>query len=206
MRFSIIMASYLSPYKNSAKNPEQKIVRAIESVLKQSYTDWELIVVADGCQKTVETVKPFFYEYLPKIRLIEIPKQKLWSGAVRNTGIFKAQGEIIIYLDADDIWGVNHLQIVNDNFGDSDWVFFNDLKWNGKDFVENHCNPHTKGMCGTSNVAVKRSLGVYWTDNSYLHDYIYIKSLLKESINYRVIPCGEYHIMHVPNGKNAYDL
>jgi glycosyltransferase involved in cell wall biosynthesis len=96
-----------------------------------------LVIVSDGCKKTLEIVKPYFYEYLPKIRLIEIPKQKNWSGKVRNAGIFKAEGEIICYLDVDDVLGENHLQIINDNIKNYDWVFFNDLIWDGKEFVEN---------------------------------------------------------------------
>lgn len=186
--------------------PEQKIVRAIESVLGQTFTDWELIVVSDGCDKTVEIVKPIFYEYIPKIRLIQIPKQKTWSGAVRNAGIFKADGEIITYLDTDDKLGANHLQIINDNFGDADWVFFNDTKWNGKGFVENKCNMNVAGQCGTSNFAHKRSLGVYWNDDTYLHDLRMIQSLKRASSNYKVIPCGEYQVCHVPFGKNKLDI
>ena len=118
MRFSIILPVCLTPYKNCASNLEAKLIRAIDSVLAQNYEDWELIVVSDGCQRTMEIVKPLVYENLPKVRLIQIPKQKIWSGAVRNAGIFKADGEIITYLDCDDKLGVNHLQIINDNFGD----------------------------------------------------------------------------------------
>jgi len=199
MRFSIIMPCTLTPYKNCASNLEGKLIRAVESVLKQSFIDWELIIVADGCKRTKDVIMPYFMEYLPKIRLIEIPKQKIWSGSVRNAGIFKAEGEIITYLDIDDKLGENHLQIINDNFGDSDWVFFNDLIWKNKEFVENHCNMDVKGQCGTSNFAHKRSLNAYWNDNSYLHDYLMIKQLQAISSNYKVITCGEYHICHRPN-------
>ena len=193
------MPCTLTPYKNCASNLEGKLIRAVESVLKQSFTDWELIIVADGCKRTKDVIMPYFLEYLPKIRLIEIPKQKIWSGAVRNAGIYKAEGEIITYLDIDDKLGENHLQIINDNFGDSDWVFFNDLIWKNNQFVENHCNMNAKGQCGTSNVAVKRSLNAYWNDDSYLHDWYYIKQLQALSSNYKVIPCSEYHICHRPN-------
>ena len=199
MRFSIIMPCTLTPYKNCASNLESKLLRAIESVLMQTFSDWELIIVADGCKKTKEVIMPCFMEYLPKIRLIEIPKQKIWRGTVRNAGIYKSEGDIITYLDADDKFGENHLQIINDNFGDSDWVFFNDLIWNGKDFIENYCNMNVKGQCGTSNFAHKRSMNAYWNDDSYLHDFVMIKHLQSISSNYKVIPCGEYKICHRPN-------
>lgn len=199
------MPSFLGQYKNAAKDRDKKIIRAIESVLSQSYEDYELIVIADGCLKTVELVKPYFYEFLPHIRLIEIPKQKLWSGKVRNTGISLAHGEIICYLDIDDVIGSNHLQIINDNFGDNDWVFFNDLIWDGKEFVENHCDPHVKGGCGTSNIAVRKSLGAYWYNDTYLHDHAYIQSLFALSSKFAVIPCGQYQIMHRPGLPFKYD-
>jgi glycosyltransferase involved in cell wall biosynthesis len=199
MKFSIITPCTLTPYKNCASNLEAKLIRAVESVLKQKFSDWELIIVADGCKRTKEVIMPYFVEYMPKIRLIEIPKQKIWSGTVRNAGIYKATGEIITYLDIDDMLGENHLQIINDNFGDSDWVFFNDLIWKNGEFVENHCNMNVKGQCGTSNFAHKRYLDVYWNDDSYLHDYMIIKNLQARSSNYKVIPCSEYHICHRPN-------
>ncbi|MFM6993729.1 MAG: glycosyltransferase family A protein, partial [Sediminibacterium sp.] len=124
------MPSFLGSYRNSASNLESKIERAINSVLAQSFEDWELVVIADGCEKTEIIVKPYVYEYLPKVRLLQIPKQKTWSGAVRNAGIFNAKGEIIIYLDVDDYWGTDHLKIVNDNFKKNDWVIFNDWIYN----------------------------------------------------------------------------
>jgi glycosyltransferase involved in cell wall biosynthesis len=72
MRFSIIVASNLGNYaSNLAKDRDKKIVRMIESVMVQTFQDFELIIVADGCEKTIEICKPYFYEYLPKIRLFQ---------------------------------------------------------------------------------------------------------------------------------------
>ena len=44
---SVIMPSYLGAYKNAAKDRDRKIVRAINSVVRQTYKDWELIIIAD---------------------------------------------------------------------------------------------------------------------------------------------------------------
>lgn len=203
MRFSIIMPSYLGNYPNAAKNREQKIVRAVESVLGQSFEDWELIIVADGCQKTAEIIKPFVYEYLPKIRLLEIPKYKTWAGAVRNAGIFKAEGEIITYLDIDDYLGSDHLKLINDGFAENDWVFFNDLNYDvKKGWYENLCS-FEYGKCGTSNIAHKRSLGAYWTSNNYAHDFVMIGNLKGMSKNFTHIGRSEYYVAHIPN---RYDI
>ena len=202
MRFSVVMPSYLGTYHNAASNRETKIIRAIESVLHQTYQNFELIIVADGCEKTIEICKPYFYEFMPKIRLIQIEKQKIWSGRVRNAGISVAEGEIITYLDIDDIFGENHLQIINDNIGSYDWVYYNHLMYNMKQkkFMPYHTNIDIKGMCGTSSVSHKRSLGALWVNNSYLHDFSFINTLKGLSKNYGRIPQTEYKVCHAPHG------
>jgi len=200
-KFSIILPVTLTPYKGCAKNLPQKFERSIKSVLSQSFEDWELVIVSDGCDKAVEIAKPYFYEYLPKIRLIQIEKQSIWSGTVRNAGISKASGDYITYLDADDYLGVNHLQIISDNIKDYDWVFYNDLRFK-KEFYENKCS-FERGCCGTSNVTHRRSLGVLWTDNSYLHDFVLINALKQASEHFAVIQTPEYHVCHLPN---RYDI
>ena len=58
-----------------------------------------------------------------------------------------------------------------------------------------------KGQCGTSNFAHKRSMDAYWTDSSYLHDFVMIRTLQAASSNYKVIPTGEYKVCHRPNPK-----
>jgi glycosyltransferase involved in cell wall biosynthesis len=204
MMFSIIMPSFLGHYPNAARNREQKFIRALESVLEQSCQDWELIVVSDGCKKTTELITPYVYEYLPKIRLIEIEKQKTFSGAVRNAGIYKASGDVICYLDTDDILGTDHLSIISDNIGNDDWVLFNDWIWNTKtkQWYENHVTIEA-GRCGTSNIAHRTWMGAYWSSNNYLHDWIMIRTLQAMSAKYTHICTGEYYVAHVPNN---YDV
>jgi glycosyltransferase involved in cell wall biosynthesis len=201
MRFSIIVPSYLGNYANAAKNREQKIVRMIESVMCQTFQDFELIIVADGCERTMEIVKPYFYEYLPKIRLFKVDKQKVWSGKVRNAGILNAKGDIITYVDLDDKLLPNHLQIINDNFGDADWVYYDHLTWSKSEqsFVPYRTNIDVMGMCGTSSISHKRSLNAMWLSNSYLHDKVFIDTLKGISKNYKRIPQTEYCVCHVPN-------
>jgi glycosyltransferase involved in cell wall biosynthesis len=80
-------------------NREQLVQRAIESVLEQKETDYELIVVDDGStDKTVETVR----EYGEALTLIE--QTNAGPGAARNRGIQAATGEYVTFLDSDDQW------------------------------------------------------------------------------------------------------
>lgn len=203
IRFSIIVPSNLSNYSSTvAKNRDKKIIRMIESVMCQTFQNFELIIVADGCKKTIELCEPYFYEYLPKIRLFSIEKQKTWSGSVRNAGISVSKGEIITYLDNDDYLLPNHLQTINDNFKDYDWVYADHLIYNNKakDFVPYKTNIDVYGQCGTSSISHKRDLNAYWINNDYSHDKIFIDTLKSISSNYGRIPQTGYCVCHTPNG------
>lgn len=89
-RFSIIISAY---------NIEKYIKRAIDSVLEQTFTNYELIVVND-CSKdsTLEKIK----EYDDSRIVIINNERNRGLGAVRNIGIEKATGEYIVHLDGDD--------------------------------------------------------------------------------------------------------
>jgi glycosyltransferase involved in cell wall biosynthesis len=86
-------------------NVEKYIEQSINSVLKQSYHHFELILVDDGCiDKTIDIVNKFID---PRIRVIRQANRGL-SGA-RNTGIDAARGIYIALLDADDYWAEDKL-------------------------------------------------------------------------------------------------
>lgn len=195
MKFSIIMASYLGDYPSAASNREGKILRAIRSVFNQTYQDFELIVVADGCDKTVETVSDIKDE---RIRLFEIERTGLFSGAPRNTGIKEAKGDWIAYLDIDDVYGSEHLQMIESHL-EGDWVWFNDLRYLERlgIWVDNHCEIKLGGV-GTSNICHRRGLDVAWPAG-YAHDYHFIKDLQKYN-NYKKIPTPQYLVCHIPGG------
>lgn len=73
---------------------------AVRSVLAQTFTDWEAIIVDDGSTDDTRQVAAQFTD--PRIRYIYQENRGL-SGA-RNTGIAAARGELIALLDADDMW------------------------------------------------------------------------------------------------------
>ena len=104
------MPSYLGSYKKAAKDRDNKIVRAIQTVRNQTYEDWELIIIADGCNRTVEIVQRIVDICQDdRIKLLYIDKQPTWSGTVRNTGLRDARGEYACYLDIDDVFQRDHL-------------------------------------------------------------------------------------------------
>ncbi len=89
---SIIMPIY---------NAEQWICETIDSVLAQTYTNWELLCVNDGSpDKSAEIVREYS-EKDPRIILLDKPNGGVSSA--RNFGIEHAKGDYIAFLDADDI-------------------------------------------------------------------------------------------------------
>lgn len=98
------LVSIITPCYNGAKY----ISETIESVLKQTYTDWEMIIVDDGSKdNSAELVS----EYLKKdARIILLKQVNGGSAKARNNGILNAKGRYIALLDADDIWHPDFLE------------------------------------------------------------------------------------------------
>lgn len=91
---SIIMPSYGS---------EKFISKSIDSVLLQTYDNWELIII-DDCSP--DESNKIIKEYLSKDSRIKFVKLEKNSGAAvaRNKGIEIAKGRFIAFLDSDDLW------------------------------------------------------------------------------------------------------
>lgn len=209
MKFSVITPCFLGNYKNAGNDRERKLVRCVNSVMFQDYSGYfEQIVVADGCPRTKEIIETTFPDELLNgtLRLISIPKQRTFSGIIRNTGLEAAKGEWIVYLDADDIFGPDHLSVIEENLKTFDWVFFNDLVYNKEYFQERTCTLKHYN-CGTSNIAHKRTMSARWKDKSGYgrDDWDFIQALVQESKNWAKIPTPEYVVCHIPL-KTGYDL
>lgn len=91
-------------------NSEQFISKTIESVIAQTYPDWEMIII-DDCSndKSSEIVK----SYIESDDRIKYFKTTFPSGSPtkpRNIGIEKAKGRYIAFLDSDDLWELNKLE------------------------------------------------------------------------------------------------
>jgi len=84
-------------------NRAHMIGRAIQSVSKQSYQDFELIIVDDGSTDNTDEVVKEFQQKDKRITYIKHDKNKGGSAA-RNTGIKASKGKYIAFLDSDDEW------------------------------------------------------------------------------------------------------
>lgn len=93
-------------------NRANKLPRAIDSVLQQSFLDFEVIVVDDGSTDcTADIMRKYRGE--DKIRYIRFKKNR-GANAARNKGIREAKGELISFLDSDDELLSTHLERVKD--------------------------------------------------------------------------------------------
>ncbi|NJW53439.1 glycosyltransferase family 2 protein [Salinimicrobium oceani] len=75
------------------------IARCINSVLKQTFEKWELLIIDDG---STDNTQDIVTEYLGDIRIRYFKKQKRGATHSRNVGVEKSTGEYITFLDSDD--------------------------------------------------------------------------------------------------------
>ncbi|MCF0197537.1 MAG: glycosyltransferase [Bacteroidaceae bacterium] len=94
---------------------------AIESVLAQTRTDWELIVVDDGSTDDSAAIVSSYPD--PRIRLIA--QQNAGQSVARNTAMQVAKGDFVYCIDSDDVIVPNLLEVCLHAIGENDFLFFN---------------------------------------------------------------------------------
>ena len=120
MLFSIIIPVY---------NVEKYLRDCLDSVLNQSYTDWEAICVNDGSNDASTAI---LEEYAAKdSRIVIISQANGGLSAARNTGLNAAKGDYILFLDSDDWLEQDALQILAESITNEDLICFN-----GKSYFE----------------------------------------------------------------------
>lgn len=86
-----------------AYNAERYIGDAIRSVLAQTYTDWEMIIVDDGSTDRTCAIIESYAARDPRISLVRL-KENSGPAVARNAAMARAQGRYLAFLDADDEW------------------------------------------------------------------------------------------------------
>ena len=118
-KVSIIMPAY---------NTARLIKGSLDSVMAQTYSDFETIVVNDGSPDTPE-LEPVLAPYMD--RIVYIKQENKRAAGARNTAIARAKGEFLAFLDSDDTWLPNHLASQMKKFDDDpslDLVYANGLR------------------------------------------------------------------------------
>ncbi len=85
-----------------AYNTEKYIGDSIQSVLDQTYINWELLVVDDGSTDETANIIRRFAANDARVKYLSQPNGR--QAKARNTGLAKAQGDLLAFLDSDDLW------------------------------------------------------------------------------------------------------
>src|SRR6266436_1644596 len=80
---------------------------SIGSVLRQTFTDFEVLVVGDGCTDESEAVVRGVGD--PRVKWINLPTNTGHQSEPNNEGLRQARGQFIAYLGHDDLWLPHHL-------------------------------------------------------------------------------------------------
>lgn len=177
LRFTIAISSY---------NIEKYIKRAIDSVLNQEFTNYEIIVVDDcSTDNTVEKIKQCQNK---KIRFFENERNTGTAGRSRNVAIENAQGEYIIFLDGDDTLYDNQTlkkidSIIGEEKPDLLYLGYEDVGQGNKERISNQENSTKKARlicdvtfsvssrCWKREFLVKNNMkfkeGMYYEDELY---------------------------------------
>ena len=199
------MASYLLSFPGSRSEPDRKFIRAVNSFKKQTYQNKELIIVSDGCPLTIQLYNRFFSKDA-NIKLLQIPKQLLYSGEMRNVALEEADGDIISYLDTDDVLGPKHLEIIVEQFDLESFglVYYNDYMTLDATFKKLHLRtvePRWASI-GTSSISHKnlKELNGCWS-NGYGHDFLFMFKLASMGLKFKKLEkIPQYIVAHYLQG------
>lgn len=105
MTFSIVIPVY---------NGENFIRRCYQSVLDQTFEDWQIVFVDDGSSDESLSILNYLASSNPKIKVIT--QRNMGLASARETGLAGADGQYIVFLDVDDFLLPNALRFLNDGF------------------------------------------------------------------------------------------
>lgn len=155
-KFGIIIPNY---------NNEKWLPKCLDSILKQTYTNYEVIFIDDmSTDNSIEVVKTYVNKM--NIKIVKL-KQKRYNGGARNEGYLYLSDDVdyIIYLDSDDwLMDKDVLKFFNDNLQNDIDVLFTGLRqeWSYKfsDWYPDYPNKYYAfmGWSGSSSKAVKKEL------------------------------------------------
>lgn len=111
-KFSLIIPAY---------NVEKYIKKCLDSVLNQTYTNYEIIIINDGSTDNTSKILES-YKSNKKIKIINQENKGLSSA--RNTGVSNAKGDYILFIDSDDFIEKELLETLNKTIKDEDLIRF----------------------------------------------------------------------------------
>ena len=131
--FSIVVPTY---------NRSAILLNTLQTILKQTYNDFEIIIVDDGStDNTTEIIQPVLLNE-KRVKLFkQINKER---GAARNFGFSKSSGTYVIFFDSDDLMHENHLLVLLKNIKEQNFPLFIATKF---DFINDKRNHFPSDIC-----------------------------------------------------------
>lgn len=199
----------------TVKNGQKYLIETLDSVRNQSFKEFEHIVVDDGStDETISILKKYADKY-PDYPLILLEPGSLGRGKALNYGVFKAKGNWIAIIDADDIWHPSKLEfqfdIVKNNkidvlatktelFKETDTIVFDQffrseemmhvLYFEKKDLIMSNKLSH-------SSVLMKKTIVNYDQKRSSQFDYeLWLRLASEEKKLARLDLCLNFHRIH----------
>ena len=97
-------------------NAEKYIKKTLNSIIEQSYQNWEIIIIENGSEdKSPDIIREYEKKY-PEIRMIKGPGKG--PGPARNRGLKLAKGDYIVFVDADDYISENFIKQLDEGAAD----------------------------------------------------------------------------------------
>lgn len=189
--FSIVMPVY---------NVEKYVSQAIESVLSQSYKDFELIIVNDCSPDNSLSICESYAEKDKRLRIISLPQNGGLSNA-RNVGMQSMRGNYVLFLDSDDWWEPDLLKSVSKVVEENhpEMVFFGYAhEWyslEDKHLSTQLCIPHNVKLHGSNRILLNESIVLQmqsedmftWSSNKAIST----EFMRKNDLHFRRIPLSE---------------
>ena len=115
-------------------NGERFLAEAVESVVAQTYRDWELILVDDGSSDgSTAMAQQYAASDTPRVRYLDQPGHlNRGISAARNLGLLHARGTYLAFLDSDDVWVRSKLEQqidILESYPEVDFVYGSALVW-----------------------------------------------------------------------------
>lgn len=189
--FSIIVPSY---------NRAHLIVETIHAILKQEFTDFELLLIDDAStDDTEQVIRQFADERIQYYK----NEFNLERSASRNKGIDLANGKYICFCDSDDHWKSNHLHVLYDKItaeNEPVAMFFTGMVWNFPDRKQEVIFPSPEGE-NLIEYVIKNQIGTPTTcfHHLLLEKYKFNSSIqINEDVELFARVVSEYPLVQLP--------
>ena len=148
-------------------NVEKYLKKCLDSIVKQTYENYEVIIVCDKCHDASEKIVDEYVKKHSKFKKIYAEKTGL--ATAKNIGVKASSGEYLLFLDGDDYLEKDLLQVIVDNTQDNPDL----IRFQAQDIINNKTIKHEEKSFDTMDgkKAFQEILRYHYIENSWLYAY-----------------------------------